>query len=213
MSESKIFSRIVVVDVETTGLSARLGDRICEIGIVLIENGKISETFETLVNPQRPINSMASMIHGLQNKDVRHAPPFSHVLPRVLRMLEGAVFVAHNARFDHTFIEHEIRREHGHKFGFPATSICTMKLARKRFGYGNGSLDYVCQRLRVRNICPHHALPDALAEVDVLRKLAGSLHSGKVAAAIEEAGILTQLGMGRFPKAIGKPARGMTRNH
>jgi DNA polymerase-3 subunit epsilon len=92
-----------VVDVETTGLSPWLNDRIVEVAVVRITPGEgISEEYATLVNPERDVGP--THIHGIRASDVTDAPRFHEVAGDVAAMLEDAVFVAHNARFDRGFL-------------------------------------------------------------------------------------------------------------
>src|SRR4051812_24545616 len=86
-----------VVDVETTGLSARTGDKICEVAVVIARGGKIVDQLQTLVNPQKPISRGAAAVNGISEAMVRNAPTFKQVAPRVIEALDGAVLVAHNA--------------------------------------------------------------------------------------------------------------------
>lgn len=114
-----------VVDLETTGLVPAQHDRVVEIAIERIdEQGNSAGVFETLVNPGRDVGP--TNIHGIEAWEVLDAPPFSAIVGDVLEMLEGAVVVAHNARFDRMFLNHELARA-----GFPAVQIepfCTMEL-------------------------------------------------------------------------------------
>ena len=96
---------LVAVDVETTGLSAIHGDRICEVGIVSAQDGQVLETYQTLVNPQRSISPGAARVNGLRDEDVCHAPRFEEIADQVLERVDGAVLVCHNAPFDLGFLE------------------------------------------------------------------------------------------------------------
>src|SRR6476469_2661092 len=98
-----------VVDVETTGLSARTGDRICEVAVVLARGGQIVDQVQTLVNPQMHISRGAMAVNGITDMMVSTSPTFRQVAPALVQVLDGAVLVAHNASFDMSFISAELR--------------------------------------------------------------------------------------------------------
>ncbi len=104
----------VVVDVETTGSRAYHGDRITEIAVVRVRDGVVKPVFDTLINPERPIPPID---HGAHEHHVRrwcrHAPRFAEVCDQLLGVLEGHVFVAHNANFDWRFLSAEVERATG----------------------------------------------------------------------------------------------------
>src|SRR5205085_10200894 len=116
----------VVVDTETTGGSHWLHDKITEIAAVVVRDGEIVEVFETLVNPQRPIPPFVSRLTNITWDMVKDAPTFARVAPEVMRVLEGNVFVAHNATFDWRFITNEISRSTGHQLR--GRRLCTVKM-------------------------------------------------------------------------------------
>lgn len=118
----------VVVDVETTGLSPHLGDRVLEIGAVRVVRGVVVGTFSQLTNPQAPIHPGAQAVHGISALDVAHAPRMESVLPRFITFTAGLPLVAHNAGFDQSFLEAECWHcELEHPF---AEYYCTLQLAR-----------------------------------------------------------------------------------
>jgi DNA polymerase-3 subunit epsilon len=83
-----------VVDVETTGLSASFGDRVCEIGIVLAQGDAILDTYQTLVNPQRPISPGAASVNGLSDADMCQAPIFAEIADQALERIDGSCWSA-----------------------------------------------------------------------------------------------------------------------
>ncbi|MEI2690073.1 MAG: 3'-5' exonuclease [Anaerolineae bacterium] len=99
-----------VLDVETTGLSAASGHRICEIALLRWRGGKVLESFESLIDPQRSISPGAAAVNGLSDFQIRGQPLFDQVAEQVQAMLAGAVLVAHNAAFDLSFLAAEWRR-------------------------------------------------------------------------------------------------------
>ncbi|MBI2093136.1 MAG: DNA polymerase III subunit epsilon, partial [Candidatus Omnitrophica bacterium] len=90
--------KLAIIDVETTGPSAT-GDRIIEIAIQRIEEGKIVRTFSSLVDPQQRIPSYIESLTGITNEDVAGAPTFRSIHEQMDSLLNGCIFVAHNVRF------------------------------------------------------------------------------------------------------------------
>src|SRR5690625_4838140 len=99
--------RYVVVDIETTGHSVENGDRIIQIGAVVIERGKIVDTFSSFVNPNMEIPTFIKELTGITDEMVASAPTFHKLIPMILQMLENSAFVAHNVQFDRSFLEEQ----------------------------------------------------------------------------------------------------------
>jgi DNA polymerase-3 subunit epsilon len=180
----------VVVDTETTGLSAVRGDRVVEIGAVRYENGKPVAELEAIVNPMRPIPEKVSGIHGIYDADVVNAPNFAGILPQIQSLLEGALMVAHNAPFDANFLGTEYAIAHmpalfiDEKCRHSATLhnpwLCTLTLARKHFHFGQNHLANVAHLLGVRSRLAHRALSDVYTTADVLLRMAKQLEKQKL---------------------------------
>ncbi len=150
--------KLAIVDVETTGGSA-LFNRIIEIGILRIENGSVTQTFETLVNPECRIPPMIESLTGITDQDVEGAPNFRSIAARVRELLDGAVFVAHNARFDAAFVRNEFER-----IGEPwsAACLCTVRLSRRLYpGFRHHGLSSLIERFGFACDRRHRALDDA----------------------------------------------------
>src|SRR5512144_2878005 len=105
--EAGIFAYL---DVETTGLSTWFGDRICEIAVLRCEGDNILGSFDSLVNPDRPISPGAARVNGLSDSDLLGAPRFAEVAERVLALIQDAVIVCHNVPFDLGFVSNELGR-------------------------------------------------------------------------------------------------------
>jgi DNA polymerase III epsilon subunit family exonuclease len=164
-----------VVDVETTGLSARTGDRICEVAVVLGRDGKIIDQYQSLVNPLRPISYGASAVNGISNGMVLNAPTFRNVAPALVEALDGAVLVAHNASFDLSFISAELRLA-----GFePPTNpvIDTLALARRCYTFTSNKLGNVARSLGIQTQGLHRALADATITWFVLKRFLWDLEA------------------------------------
>ncbi len=160
----------VVVDVETTGGRARHGDRVTEVAAVVMREGRVVEVFETLVNPQRAIPPWITALTNISWAMVKDAPTFREVAPRLLDVLEGRIFVAHNATFDWNFICAEVERATGERL--EGERVCTVRLARRLLPQlRRRSLDYVCLHYGVENGARHRAGGDALATAHVLQRL------------------------------------------
>ncbi|MES2749006.1 MAG: exonuclease domain-containing protein [Patescibacteria group bacterium] len=127
--ESLTGDTYVFVDVETTGSHARYG-QIIEIGIIRVEDGVITDRYETLINPGVSISPFITTITGISNSDVHDKPTFDEVALEIKQLLEGAIFVAHNARFDYGFIKTEFKRL---GITFNAKTLCTVKISRQLF--------------------------------------------------------------------------------
>jgi DNA polymerase III subunit epsilon len=152
----------VVVDVETTGGRAFFGDRITEIAAVVVKGGEIVEVFETLVNPERPIPPFVTQLTNITWSMVKDAPTFDRIAPDVIRVLEGNVFVAHNATFDWRFVTSEISRSAGKRI--TGRKLCTVKVARKVLPQlSRRSLDHVARYYGVEIVGRHRAGGDAIA--------------------------------------------------
>lgn len=106
-------SGYTVVDLETTGLFPQQHDRILEIAIVTVSDaGQIEQEWSTLVNPQRDVGP--THIHGITAREVLDAPTFGEVAPQVIASLVDKTMVAHNARFDTSFLDYEFARRPRH---------------------------------------------------------------------------------------------------
>ncbi len=157
---------LAIVDVETTGASASYG-RIIEIAVIRVEGGKIKRTFQSLVNPERYIPFSVEQLTGIRSKDVECAPLFEDIARELMRLLDGAIFVAHNARFDYGFVKNEFRRL-GKSFN--ARCLCTVKLSRKLFPqYRNHDLSSVINRFGILCDDRHRAMGDARATLEFLK--------------------------------------------
>ncbi len=162
----------VVVDLETTGL--RPGSAgICEIGAVRVRELELAETFETLVNPRRPLPAPIAALTGIEPASLRGAPSAELAVRRFLEFAGDAVLVAHNARFDLGFLDVEVERLTGRRLAAPV--VDTVWLARRLLEgrisrVGLGSL----AQFFGTSVRPcHRALADAQATAEILLALLG----------------------------------------
>jgi DNA polymerase III subunit epsilon len=150
--------RFCVVDLETTGMTAT-ADRITEVGMVSVVNGRVVDEWSSLVNPECAIPGEIQAITGITNDMVKDAPTFAEIASQIRVRMEGAVFVAHNARFDYGFLKHEFRRLGE---SFTADVLCTVRLSRRLYPeYGRHGLDQLRDRHLLSFDGRHRALGDA----------------------------------------------------
>src|SRR5215210_308730 len=165
-------AEFVVVDLETTGLSP-VASRICEIGAVRVRELELRDRFQTLTNPGLPIAVGASALTGLRDIDVRRAPPVAAGVRRFLAFAGDAVLVAHNARFDLSFLDRETERLTGARL---ANSVLdTVGLARRLLAgrAPRAGLASLAQFFGTEAQPCHRALPDAQATAEILLRLLG----------------------------------------
>jgi DNA polymerase III epsilon subunit family exonuclease len=173
-----------VVDVETTGMRAGYGDRITEIAVAVVHGRRREIVFESLVNPERRIPRAVCSITNITNEMVRNAPRFSEVAERLLAVLAGRVFVAHNARFDWNFVSAELRRSRD--LTLDGTRFCTVRLARRLVkGVRSCGLDNLCRFFGFHNEARHRAAGDALVTAELLCRLL-SLARGEGARTLQD---------------------------
>ncbi len=171
---------VVVLDTETTGLHAGLGNRMVEIGAVRFEKWREVGQLNTLIYPDRRMESKASEVSGIQDHDLTHAPPFAAIVPQFLSLIDGALLVAHNALFDAEFVGMELSIA-GHPHTprqpiLPNPWLCTLQLARRHFYFGQNNLGHVAARLGVRLGRSHRALNDVYTTAEVLKRMVRELH-------------------------------------
>ena len=152
--------KLAIVDVETTGISVT-GDRVIEIGVVRIEQGRVVRVFETLLDPERRISSFIERLTGIRNEDLERAPTFGDIREELEYLLNGCTFVAHNVWFDYGLICNEFARL-GRTFSAPR--LCSVRLSRRLYPrFRHHGLSELIKRFSLN--CPnrHRALGDAEA--------------------------------------------------
>ena len=148
---------LAFVDLETTGASATK-DRITEIGIVLVDDTGVRE-WSQLVHPQMRIPLFIEQMTGISNAMVENAPAFADVANEVDALLQGRLFIAHNARFDYGFLKNEFKRL---GMAFKPQVLCTVKLSRSLYPhYQRHNLDSLIERHQLIAKVRHRALADA----------------------------------------------------
>ncbi|MFN7121494.1 MAG: DNA polymerase III subunit epsilon [Hydrogenophaga sp.] len=163
--------RQIVLDTETTGLSADNGDRIIEIGCVELLNRKLTgNNLHFYVNPERDSHEDALKVHGISNEFLRDKPKFAAIADELLEYLRDAELIIHNAPFDISFLNKELER-----LGRPSIKTVigqvtdSLVMAKEMFPGKRNGLDALCDRLGVDNSgrTLHGALLDAELLADV----------------------------------------------
>ncbi|MGP9539690.1 DEDD exonuclease domain-containing protein [Brachybacterium sp. AOP43-C2-M15] len=162
---------LVVVDLETTGTDPR-ADAITEIGAVKVQGGEVLGEFRTFVDPERPIPAYIASLTGITDASVAGAPPIRVVLPMFLDFAGDAALVAHNARFDISFLRAQAA---ACDIGWPRPQVLdTLALARtvfRRDEVRDHKLSTLARHVGASITPDHRALSDARATVDVLHAI------------------------------------------
>lgn len=163
-----------IVDLETTGTSVKHGDRIIQIGCVLVQAGQIINQFETKINPRTKIPHSIEQLTGITNSDVHDAPWFDDVADTLESLLSDTIFVAHNVNFDFPFLNAELERAGHQSLAIPA--IDTVTLAQILLPTAKSfRLRDLSSYLAIEHDQPHSAASDAAATavllIDLLKKV------------------------------------------
>jgi DNA polymerase-3 subunit epsilon len=169
--------REIVLDTETTGLSPETGDRVVEIGCVELYNHiPTGKTFQTYLNPERSMDVGAQEIHGLTADFLKNQPIFLKIADEFLSFIGKSTLIIHNAEFDLSFINSELKRIGRENIEFER-AIDTLSIARKKFPGAQNSLDALCRRFDVDN--SRRDLHGALLDSEILAEVYLELIGGK----------------------------------
>src|SRR5690625_1790075 len=153
-------NRYVVIDLETTGHSPENDDKIIELGLVVIENDQIVDSYATLINPKRSIPEFITHLTGITNDAVKDAPYFVEVAATITRYFENSYFIAHNVPFDLGFLNVELKQA-----GLSPLKnhvIDTVELSRILLPQAHSfKLNELANYLNLTHDEPHRALSDA----------------------------------------------------
>ena len=159
--------KYAVVDLEAT--SARSNAKIIQVGIVIIENGQIVKAYETDVNPHEKLDPHIRQLTGLTDKRLRKAPDFSQVAREIYELIEDAIFVAHNVKFDANLLAEALFWE---GFELVTPRIDTVELAQVFFPkFEKYNLGILCEQLEIPLEHAHTALADASATATLFLKI------------------------------------------
>lgn len=166
--------RFLVIDLETTGMKSGKAE-IMEVGAVEVDGFSLGREFATLINPGIPVPPFISSLTGINDGMLIEAPGIKAVLPLIARMMEARVLVAHNLRFDLSFLEDAWQRVFEKRLEAP--TLCTVKLSRRVFTeLGSHGLDSVAGHLGIKPEphgakARHRALGDARMTAALLVKV------------------------------------------
>ncbi|MBL0918169.1 MAG: DNA polymerase III subunit epsilon [Hydrogenophaga sp.] len=196
--------RQIILDTETTGLSAENGDRIIEIGCVELLNRKFTgNNLHHYINPERDSHEDALKVHGISNEFLRDKPKFAAIADELVNYLRDAEIIIHNAPFDVAFLNMEFRR-----LGLPPVTqvvgsvLDTLVMAKEMFPGKRNGLDALCDRLGVDN--SGRTLHGALLDAELLADVYINMTRGQDALLIEvadapgEGGVIEVVDLSRF---------------
>ena len=177
--------RQIVLDTETTGLSAEGGDRIIELGCVELFARKLTgKNLHFYFNPERDSHEDALKVHGISNEFLRDKPKFAQLADDILDYLSDAEIIIHNAAFDVSFLNKELERVGKKPFKtYVSGVIDTLVMAKEMFPGKRNSLDALCDRLEVDN--SGRTLHGALLDAELLADVYINMTRGQEALLIE----------------------------
>ena len=149
---------LVFVDLETTG-GSHFSSRILEVGLVRVEAGVVVATYAQLLDPGGPVPAFITELTGITTADTAGCPTFADIADELADLLEGAIFVAHNVRFDYSFLKTEFERMGA---TFRPSLLCTVRLSRRLFPqYSSHKLAALISRHELSAPARHRAYDDA----------------------------------------------------
>jgi DNA polymerase III subunit epsilon len=184
----------VFVDIETTGLNYVRG-RVIEVAAIRIEGGQVVREFNQLIDPETELPAFTTSLTGIRSSDLRSAPTFSQIADELYDILDGAVFVAHNVRFDYSFLKQEFKRT-GRDFS--PKQLCTMRLSRALYPeHKSHKLASLIERHGFSFEARHRAYDDAAVLWQFLQLVQREFEAEILATAIAK-----QLKQPSMPKAL-----------
>jgi len=159
--------KFAITDIETTGSGIK-GNRITEICIIIVQNGKVIDEYTSLVNPSQAIPLYIETLTGINDEMVNDAPPFSEIADEVEKITKDCIFVAHNVNFDYNIVRAEfvnLDRD------FKRKRFCTVRLAKKLIpGLFSYSLGNICTSINIPHLDRHRAKGDCEATVTLFQR-------------------------------------------
>jgi DNA polymerase-3 subunit epsilon len=164
------------VDIETSGLSSARS-KIIEISAIRVENGEVVNEYSSLINPGTSLNPYISQLTGISDDDLVNAPFFDEIAYDLDKVLKDAIFIAHNVRFDYSFVKNELE---ACGYSYTPKMICTVKLSRALYPNFKGhSLEKIIERHSIKVNNRHRALDDAKA-IKVFSEIAYNEHGDEI---------------------------------
>lgn len=187
-------SPLVFVDIETNGLNHMKG-RVIEVAAIRVEGGKVTRTFSSLIDPETELPHYITRLTGINSGDLAGAPTFDQIADELQEVLKDAIFVAHNVRFDYSFLKQEFGRI-GVKF-LPK-QLCTVKLSRALYPHEKGhKLEDLIRRHKFTFAMRHRAHDDAAVLWQFLQHIVKHHPPEQI-----EAAIARQIRQPAIPKGI-----------
>jgi DNA polymerase-3 subunit epsilon len=174
-----VASRQIVLDTETTGLNAKFGDRVIEIGCIELLGRSVTDRhFHRYLNPEREIEEGAAKVHGLTSEFLADKPKFADIAGEFVDYVGGAELIIHNAAFDVEFLDQELSLAGLKNLSeYCPNVVDTLALARELHPGRKNSLDALCERYAVNNA--HRTLHGALLDARLLAEVYLALTRGQ----------------------------------
>ena len=178
-------ARQIVLDTETTGLHAKLGDRVIEVGCIeLLSRNFTDRHFHRYLNPEREIDEGAAKVHGITAEFLADKPRFADIAKEFVDYVSGAELVIHNAAFDVEFLDQELALAGMKKLSAYCPSIVdTLAMARELHPGKRNGLDALCERYAINN--SHRTLHGALLDARLLAEVYLALTRGQESLVME----------------------------
>jgi len=163
--------RQIILDTETTGLNAKGGDRVIEIGCIEMRSRRVTDNhFHRYLNPERKSEEGAARVHGIADEFLTDKPKFAEIAKEFVDYVRGAELIIHNAGFDVEFLDLELERAGLGKFADHVAGVVdSLALARELHPGKRNSLDALCERYAVDN--SHRTLHGALLDARLLAEV------------------------------------------
>jgi DNA polymerase-3 subunit epsilon len=175
--------KMVILDCETTGGRAKY-HRIIEIGLVVIEHGRLIETWQSFINPETLVPSFIQKLTGIKPIMLNNAPNFSEIADILHEKLKNRTLVAHNARFDYSFLKSEFSRI---GINYTAKPLCSVKLSRNLYPqFKRHGLSEIIKRFKLNIENRHRALDDAQMVYDFFVKTSAIYYAQEIEACCKQ---------------------------
>ena len=153
----------IILDTETTGLSIKDDHRILEIACIETQNLiPTNKVFYKLINPEREISPDAIKVHGYTNEVLKNKKKFADIAEELLEFISGKKLIIHNAPFDISFLNHELKKINSQMIDIKKNVIDSLEIARSKFPGSSNSLDNLCKKFNIdlSKRTKHNALLD-----------------------------------------------------
>ena len=153
----------IILDTETTGLSIKDDHRILEIACIETQNLiPTNKVFYKLINPERDISPDAIKVHGYTNEVLKNKKKFADIAEELLEFISGKKLIIHNAPFDISFLNHELKKINSQMIDIKKNVIDSLEIARSKFPGSSNSLDSLCKKFNIdlSKRTKHNALLD-----------------------------------------------------